>query len=56
LSQSLVRADPADTAGFDASTHAVEGPASSRFLFGARVPQYDQFSHKRNALHVSLDM
>jgi len=33
-----------------------KGPASSRFLFGARVPQYDQFSHKHNALHVSLDM
>jgi hypothetical protein len=32
------------------------GFASTRFLLDARVPQYDQFSHKRNALHVSLDM
>ncbi|KLU23368.1 hypothetical protein EOS_25745 [Caballeronia mineralivorans PML1(12)] len=39
LLQSLVRTDPTDTAGFDASTHAVEQPCIvAIFIWRARAP------------------
>jgi len=45
LLQSLVRADPTDTAGFDASTHAAERPRIvAIFICRARAPVRSVFA------------